>query len=861
MKLTTSVHTIFLLVGSTECGKSTFAKNILIPSLSYKDEMRNFKSNVQYISSDEIRREVLGDDFDKHSRIMLEASEQSFELLFTKLRMVTSFPINSEFIVVDTTGLSEAFREQILEIAKENHYNVDLILFDYKNVKDYFSSDRSKKLIENHVRRLRNEVIPNLKRSKYKNIHRIREKNFLDSSAFEIVIENLEEYLSRKLPTKYKYTIVGDIHEQVKTFESLLIKAGFPIQEGRIIETEKNTDHRIVLIGDWIDKGKKTKEIIEFLYTNRSWFYFVKGNHENFVSKYLLGELKDSTIDLSLIEDYFTSIKTLEKDEVLREKFLEMVDESKEFYHYIGEELPSYYITHAPCKKKYIGKMDANASRHQRTFRLDRTIKIEEQLPFLEEEAVTNHPFHIFGHIAANKLIRIKNKYGIDTGAASGNQLTSIRIYSKNPFFVSVPAVEEEVVKKEELPVLFTVKEKGININDLDKKDKRRLNYVLKHSVNFISGTMSPADKDLNMNELESLKKGLEYYKEKNVSEVVLQPKYMGSRCNIYLSQSIEECYAVSRNGFRVKNVDLTNIYSRLLDRFSNYMENENISMLILDGELLPWSILGKGLIEDKFNVLSKSLRSELQVLKDNGFDEQFNKLLSRYYESGFNNEVNNRTKQELTTKYGHNDYSTFNSVKDTLKSYVPVEKHMELLDVYDEQLSIYGQASEVDYKPFNILKMVYKNGEERFPSLTTAEIFSFLSDDDYLIVSLEDEDYLNKANAFYKTLTSTRKMEGVVIKPNNHTQQCAPFLKVRNPEYLTIVYGYDYKLDHKYQKLIKQKRIGKKLNTSIKEHTLGQRMLEYPLASITTENEEYKQLIANKLFEEQKEKEIDPRL
>ncbi len=861
MKISTNVHTIFLLVGSSECGKSTFAKNILIPSLSYRDDSRNYKTNIQYLSSDDIRREILGEDFDKHSTIMLEASEQAFELLFTKLKMVTTFPINAEFVIVDTTGLSESFRDQVVEIANENSYNVDLVLFDYKNIREYYSSDRSKKLIDNHVRRLRTEVIPNIKRNNYRNIHRIREKNFLNPTNFEIKVDNMEDYIFRKLPTKYKYTIVGDVHEQVLTFQKLLSKAGFTVQNNQIIESEKSSNHRILLVGDWIDKGSKVKEIIEFIYSNRTWFYFIKGNHENFVSKYLLGQLKDSSIDQSLVETYFTSIKTLEKDEELQGKFLELVNESKEFYHYIGEDFPSYYITHAPCKKKYIGKMDNNSSRHQRSFRIDRNQPIQEQLQFLAEEAVSNHPYHVFGHVASKKLIRIKNKFGIDTGAASGNQLTSIRIYSNNPYLYSVPSVGEDVVNKEELPELFKGREKSINLYELDQRDKRRLNYVLKNSINYISGTMSPADKDTNANDLESLKQGLQYFKDKKVQEVVLQPKYMGSRCNIYLSKSIEDCYAVSRNGYRVKNVDLSGVYTKLLERFTSFMEKENIKTLILDGELLPWSVLGTGLIEGKFNVLSKSLRSELSILKETGFDEHLNKLISRYEQTDFHNEVNHTTKQVLTNKYGHNDYSTFSAVKETLKSYVPIKKHEELLDIYDEQLIIYGAESEIEYKPFNLLKMVYENGEEKLPSLTTAEIFSLVSDDDYLVLSLDDEYYFENANRYYETLTTTRKMEGVVIKPNHKTFNSAPFLKVRNADYLTLVYGYDYKLEHKYQKLIKQKRINKKINASIKDYILGQKMLEYPLSSISNDNEQYKQLIANKLFEEQQAKEIDPRL
>lgn len=77
-----------------------------------------------------------------------------------------------------------------------------------------------------------------------------------------------------------------------------------------------------------------------------------------------------------------------------------------------------------------------------------------------------------------------------------------------------------------------------------------------------------------------------------------------------------------------------------------------------------------------------------------------------------------------------------------------------------------------------------------------------------------------------------------------------APYMKVRNPDYLTIIYGYDYRFPHKYKKLLKQKSIGQKLKTSITEYALGQEMLSFPWDSIGIENKEYKQVAANMLFE-----------
>lgn len=81
------------------------------------------------------------------------------------------------------------------------------------------------------------------------------------------------------------------------------------------------------------------------------------------------------------------------------------------------------------------------------------------------------------------------------------------------------------------------------------------------------------------------------------MEHVVLQPKYMGSRCNVYLHKDPERCFAVSRNGYKVNHVDLSSVYGKLLHKFGGYIEEYRIAMLPLDGELLPWKVLGEGLI------------------------------------------------------------------------------------------------------------------------------------------------------------------------------------------------------------------------------------------------------------------------
>lgn len=864
MLLKTSVHTIFLLIGPTECGKSTFAEKVLVPGLSITDPNKNFKMNVQVVSSDQIRRELLGHHYDKHDAIMTEASVQTFDLLERKIEALTSFPIHAEFVIVDTKGLSDEFRMKIIEIAKKNQYNVDAVVFDYKNTQDYYiEGTKSKDIVAKDVRRLRTDVVANLRKAGFNNIHRIKAKDFLDeqgnaSAEYKVEIENLDLYLNTILPADKEYFVVGDLHEELDAFKKLLQDKGFLIQDDELVPTPKAENTVVILVGDFIDKGKNTEATIRFIHKNQKYIRLVKGNHENFVYKYLKGMLSDATIPDGLIESQFTSIELLQNNDELRTLFFELVEKSVEHLRYIGVNTNSFYVTHAPCSNKYLGKIDATSLKRQRSFILDREKDVQEQLKFLEKEAVGNHPYHIFGHVASANGIRLKNKLGIDTGAIYGNRLLGVSMFKGKLFFKSVKTFSDVEV---ELPVLFEKKKQSVSLTDLSDDDRRRLHYVLRNKINFISGTISPADKNEETGELESLAKGLEYFKSKGVKKVSMQPKYMGSRCIIYLGKTTEQCYAVSRNGYKIKNVDLEPVYTKLIKKHQSMMLENGIAMIIMDGELMPWMALGKGLIERQFKVIDVALCEEIQFLKEHGFEEKLLTLNEVFERSEFSKDHLHMSKKDLMNKYVEATYNQLKHVREVMKGFYPLSQHEEAYKLYHEQIELYGADSEITFKPFDILKIVYEDATERIPSEPKSEIFSMISADEHLVVDFDDPEYLHKANAFYQTLTTGRKMEGVVIKPEVEKAGVASAIKVRNPEYLRIIYGYDYTFPHKYENLFTQKHIGKKLATSINEHELGKQMLSFPLSSIDVTNRDYQQVVANMLFETSKESEIDPRL
>jgi len=89
------------------------------------------------------------------------------------------------------------------------------------------------------------------------------------------------------------------------------------------------------------------------------------------------------------------------------------------------------------------------------------------------------------------------------------------------------------------------------------KKIKNRIDWFCVNKINAFSPTISPAPKSLQRNEIESIYEGVRYFFEQGVTEIVVQRKYMGSYCDIYLQKNLEETYFVSRNGYLISHIDL----------------------------------------------------------------------------------------------------------------------------------------------------------------------------------------------------------------------------------------------------------------------------------------------------------------
>lgn len=871
--LNLKIHTVILLVGPSGCGKTYLSKNKIIPLVRKQIEGCLSKANIQYLSSDDLRRELLGDPnitYGKNTHEMQAVSEQAFDLLYRKLELVTSYPVNADIVIVDTTGLNLGFRNKITSIAKNAHYNTCCIVFNYKDRADYYkylNDTHDLSIVSAQINRLNRDTMGELRKRDFDNYLYIKKKDF---DEFEINIEDAEHYASHILPTHLEYPVIGDVHGCYDELMDLLKELRFTVVDD--VVTEKPSAKMPILIGDFIDGPDEDnlEKVINFLHKNKDHFKFVTGNHENFVYRYHTKDLDTKSLPpQEIIDNYFPTVHLLAKRPDLAEKFLEIKKISRDFF--IGH---NFIVTHSPCDESVLGKLHLAALKCQRNFRYPQrqegetlaefSQRYENALSFLKTAAATNKPFHIFGHCRVKNVARVKNKIGIDTGCSQGNRLTAATIVGNKVYFT---AIASKMPPREELAEVFTRKDAAteilpdIDLNELDHKELGRIKWAAKNKINFISGTMSPSDKDMDACKLETMAKALEYFRAKGVERVCLQPKYMGSRAELLLNCiDVSKSYTSTRRGHLIDHVDLTSSYDRVLTRMKPYAESQGFEWLYLDCELMPWYALGKGLIESQYRPVQAGIESELNLLKETGFEQQLGTLTANYDMCEYAKVRSQMTKEDLRQLLTPNKCASFEALHHL--RWISLKDQEAFYEIYKRQLELFAAQGEIHFKPFSLLKAMKADGTEQlFFDMPNSEQFSLLSDDDHLVIDLGDENALSQAEAFFNAIVE-RELEGVVVKPEMpYIKGVAPFLKVRSPRYLSIIYGYDYMHPPKYEKLVRQKRISRKLATSIDEYEYGKRMLEIPRSEISESNKDYVNLFAKLIFEEKKEERFDPRL
>ena len=421
-------------------------------------------------------------------------------------------------------------------------------------------------------------------------------------------------------------------------------------------------------------------------------------------------------------------------------------------------------------------------------------------------------------------------------------------------------------------------------ISDKEQEEiGKRISHLVKNKVNFISGTVAPApsSKKENYSDIEDLKIGFEYLSKQYDFDYTLsvQPKFMGSRCNIYLfASNLELSYAVSRNGYLIskERIDMGQIFKKIHTRMINWMNDNNIEMIILDGELLPWSALGKDLINNDFIPVKAGLEIEVECSDKFKFDDYYNQMKQNLNNMIPEKEFIESKQKDLQNKFSQHQIKNYQGYLESVLNYQSSDEMKKLLSIYSKQIDLYGKDHiddnnmELEYKPFSILKIIYKDGKESIPlldkNLTQSQMYDMLCSLDPLDAQLILKITPNNHETQYQVLkewfdkkTTIEGYEGIMLKPDIIQIDKLPILKVRNKDYLTIIYGYDYRLKHNYDILVNKKTTSKKILQSIKEFKLGMNLLTMKYTNLNSD--EYRSRLENFINCELDGANLDPRL
>jgi serine/threonine protein phosphatase 1 len=237
----------------------------------------------------------------------------------------------------------------------------------------------------------------------------------------------------REIPTENRRLFaVGDIHG---------CRAELSILLDHLLTEEKfSSDDTLIFIGDYVDRGKDAKGVIELLLSFKKEFphvSFLRGNHEDMLLNFLgfdgnMGEVYLHNGGRDTLGSY--GIETdASLDEILKKIPREHLSFLLDLESYIG--VGDYIFAHAGL----------NPLR-------DVSAQMDEDLFWIREEFIKSaHNFGrtiVFGHTPYQEILfDMPYKIGIDTGCVYGNKLSCLEFSEKRVLQVALGEKKVKTVK------------------------------------------------------------------------------------------------------------------------------------------------------------------------------------------------------------------------------------------------------------------------------------------------------------------------------------------------------------------------------------------------------------------------------
>ncbi|MEU3775517.1 polynucleotide kinase-phosphatase [Streptomyces sp. NPDC032472] len=804
---------LVVLVGATGSGKSTFAR-------------RHFKP-TEVLSSDYCRGLVSDDENDQG------ASKDAFDVLhyIAGKRLAAG-----RLTVIDATSVQQEARRQLVRLAREHDVLPIAIVLDLPEAvcaeRNAARPDRAhlpRHVIQRHRRELRRSL-RGLEREGFRKVHVLRSVEEVESA--EIVREKRFNDLTHLTGP---FDIIGDIHGCSSELETLLAKLGY--EDGAHPE-----GRTAVFVGDLVDRGPDSpgvlRRVMGMVASGNA--LCVPGNHENKLGRYLKGSKVQLTHGLA------------ETVEQLAREPEEFVSEVRTFIaglvsHYVldGGRL---VVCHAGLPEKYHGRTSGRVRAHalygETTGETDE-FGLPVRYPWAED--YRGKAAVVYGHTPVPDTSWINNTICLDTGAVFGGRMTALRWPERE--LVDVPA---EKVWYEPVKPLATAAPGGHEGRPLDLADvhgrrtveTRHLGNVAVREENaaaalevmsrfavdprlvpYLPPTMAPAATAADGHFLEHPAQAFAQYRADGIAQVVCEEKHMGSRATVLVCRDAE----AARTRFGTDGAATGSVYTRtgrpffadpstteqVLDRIrravtaAGLWEELATDWLLLDGELLPWSLKSAGLLRHQYAAVGAASRAvfpdavaALEAAAARGVDT--GDLAARQRDRAADT-------ARFTEAYRRYCWSTdgLDGVRFAPFQLLAAAGRSLAAVPHDEQLFWIDRLVDADEAAGTGLLR------------RTARI----------LVDPADEDSVRAGTDWWLELTAAGG-EGMVVKPlqayarDGKGRLVQPGIKVRGREYLRIIYGPEYTRPEQLERL-RGRFLGHKRSLALREYALGLEALD----------------------------------
>jgi len=384
-----------------------------------------------------------------------------------------------------------------------------------------------------------------------------------------------------------------------------------------------------------------------------------------------------------------------------------------------------------------------------------------------------------------------------------------------------------------------------------NKSKVKRIEIAISNKLAHFALTISPASKS--DNEIESLAKAIEYYYSNGVKQCIIQPKFIGSYVDVELHKNIEDSRLFSKNGCLIEHLDRNKLLEAMFSIHSKMNWNDGICKYLIQSQLIPFEDIENESFIENLNTYGKLYEEHLNFVKDSTiYDKIVSLKLSKEFDD-YKQNVLNLSKKEINKLYKNKKdlLSTFEAI-DNFNS-LNVNALNKGLETFKTQVVIFGwENGNYQLIPFNLLKTYYENGDEYVNDSNIVGYCMFnLKSQNFLIIDFEKTE-LSEAiyygNEFYKQLCSLN-YGGVIIKPNEmYLENTVPMFKVRHNDYLTMIYGIDFKSN--FESYWRNRSTQKDEIISINQWKISQELLRINQKDINSKNKYYKQLLKKILTE-----------